>query len=115
MNGLGNEVDKRIRFSTTNDPEAVQVAYGTIAATTPEAVDMGQVAHSLVDLVYIKSIDNDVYVNPIALVSTGTALKLVASEACMFRPYVASVVLSTGIWSATAGAKFETIIVGQSS
>jgi hypothetical protein len=115
LQGLGNEINKRVRFATTNTPEAVETVYGTVAATTPEAVTMGQVAHSLIDVMYIKAIDSDMYVSPTTLVSTGAIIKIAASEACMFRPYLADAVLSTGIWSATATAKYEAIIVGQSS
>lgn len=108
-------MDKRVRFSTTNTPEAVTTVYGTVAATTPEAVTMGQVASSLIDLLYIKAGANAVFVSPISTVSTGAVIQLAASEACMFRPYNPSAVLSVGIWSATAGANYEAIIVGQSS
>jgi hypothetical protein len=112
---LGSEINKRIRFSTENTPEAIQCVYGTVAATTPEAIPMGQVAASLVDMMYIKAIDYDMYVSPVTIVSTGANLKIAAGEACVFRPYDASGVLSVGIWSATAEANYECLIVGQSS
>jgi len=116
LNGLGNEIEKRIRFATTNTPEAVQVIYGTLAATTPEALPLGQVAASLVDLVYIKAIANTIYVSPTTTVSTNEIIVLAASEAAMFRPYVAgATAVAPGLWSATATAKYEAIIVGQSS
>ena len=116
LNDLGNDIEKRVRFATTNTPEAVQVIYGTLAATTAEAVPLGQVAASLVDLVYIKSIDQTLYVSPTSTASTNGIMQLAASEACLFKPYVAgAAAVSTGLWSATAGAKYEAIIVGQSS
>jgi hypothetical protein len=92
------------------------VIYGTLAATTPEAVPLGQVAASLVDLVYVKSIDNTMYINPTTTASTGDVMILAASEACLFRPYKAgAAAVAPGVWSATAESNYEAIIVGQSS
>ena len=117
VNGLGNEINKRVRFATTNTPEAVQVGYGTIlAANTYEEVVLGQVASSLIDLVYIKSIDNTVYIESKSTTLSVADIKLAASEACCFRPGVSvAATISIIIMSGTAGANYEYIIVGQSS
>jgi hypothetical protein len=110
---LGNEVNKRIRFSTT-DPDAVQVGYGTVLGTTMEAVPLGQCAASLIEAVYIRSVDNTMYVCPASTTSTAPRLKLEAGEACLFRPEN-SVVLSVGIVCSTAGSNYEFLVTGQSS
>ena len=114
---LGSEVNKRIRFSTTSDPEAMQVGYGTVAtANTMETLDLGQVAASLVDMIYIKAIANNVYVSPGSVASTGPLLKIPAGEANVFRPYFeGAVAVSVGITADTDETAYEYIVVGQSS
>jgi hypothetical protein len=107
-----------VRFATTNTIEAVQAGYGTVlTANTMSVLDMGQCANSLVDLVYIKAIDQDIYISPTTVVSTGVLLHCAASEACMFKPNntAGDTVLSIGITSDTDGAQYEYLIVGQSS
>jgi hypothetical protein len=119
VNGLGNEIDKRVRYATTNTPEAVQVGYGTIAAAdTYEAVVLGQVAASTIDLLYLKSIDQTIYLYTasVAPASNEAQIVLAASEACLFRPAVSTgVAVSVMVMSGTAEAKYEYIAIGQSS
>lgn len=113
---LGQELNLSRRFTTTNTPKAVQYGYGTIAAAaTMESITMGQVAASLIDLMYIKSIDNTVYVSPTTIVSTGALLKIESGECVMFRPYNGAAVLSVGITCSTAEANYEYLIIGQTS
>lgn len=113
VTGLGNEVNKRVRFETTA-PDAISSGYGTVASTTMEAIPMGQVAASLVEAVYVKSIGQTMYVCPASTTSTDPRLRLDSGEACLFRPEN-SVVLSVGIVCSVAGAAYEYLIVGQSS
>ena len=114
---LGSEVNKRLRFSTANTPEAIQVGYGTVAAAnTMETLELGQVAASLVDMIYIKAIANNVYISPGSVVSTGPLIKLPAGEACAFRPYFeGAVAVSVGVTADTAETAYEYLVVGQSS
>ena len=119
---LGSETQKRVRFTTTTTPEAVQMGYGTIAAAnTYEAVPLGQCDAQNIDLVYIKSIDQTMYVEIMTSVAQACAnLVLVASEACLFRPSNSLTVGTAGavsilVLSGTAEAKYEYLVVGQSS
>ena len=119
LSGLGNEIERRVRFATTNTPEAVNAGYGTIAAAdTYEAIVLGQVAASTIDLLYLKSIDQTIYVYTASVAPAGNAaqITLAASEACLFRPAVSTgVAVSIMVASGTAEAKYEYIVVGQSS
>ena len=111
---LGEEQKIAERFTTTNTPEAVQYGYGTVLSTSMEAIALGQVAASLIDVMYVKSIDNTMYVNPVSS-SGNKVLKIASGESCVFHPNVSNAVLSVGIICSTAGAKYEYLIVGQSS
>lgn len=116
LTGLGQELHLARRFETANTPTASQFGFGAIAAAaTMEAIPMGQIAASLIDAMYIKSIDNTVYISPITTVSTAALLKLDAGEATIFRPYNGAAVLSVGITCSTAGAQYEYCIIGQGS
>ncbi|MHA2350336.1 MAG: hypothetical protein ACXADL_11990 [Candidatus Thorarchaeota archaeon] len=119
VTGLGNEVDKRVRFATTNTIEAINTGYGTIAvADTYEGIDFGQVDQTQCDGLYLKSIDNDMYVYCASVAPAGNKgqIFLAASEACFIRPSVSTgLTVSVMIMSDTAGAKYEYLVVGQSS
>jgi hypothetical protein len=110
---LGNEVNKRTRFTTT-DPDAIQSGYGTVVSTSMEAVPLGQCAASLIEAVYIRAVDNTMYVNPFST-SGNKVLKLEAGESTLFRPNVSNAVLSVGIICSTAGSNYEFLVTGQSS
>jgi len=116
LTGLEQDMSIARRFTTANIPTATQYGYGTIAAAdTMEAINMGQVANSLVDTIMIKSIDNTVYVSPTTLVSTGALLKIEPGESALFSPYNGAAVLSVGIICSTAEAKYAYLAVGRSS
>lgn len=118
VTGLGNELNLGNRFVTTNTPEGCHYGYGTIAAAdTYEAVDLGQVAASLVDGLYIRSIDETVYLDP-ACSLAGTEKKMLRideSEAAFFRPVLSDTALSVMVVCSTAGASYEYFVVGQTS
>jgi hypothetical protein len=96
----------------------VNVGYGTIAAANvQEVVLFGQVDADNVDLIYIKSIDNTMFVEPVYSTAQGfSQIRLNASEACVFNPSTSTgATVSVLVVSDTAGAKYEYIVVGQSS
>jgi hypothetical protein len=114
---LGSDIEKHVRYETTNTPEGVQCGYGTVAAAnTYEAVVLGQVAASTIDLCYIKSIDKTLYVEAKGTTLSVADITLAASEACLFRPSTSTAAaVSILVMSATAEAKYEYLIVGQTS
>lgn len=116
---LGSELNKRVRFATTNTPEGLNSGYGTIAAAnTYESLVLGQVAASTIDMCYIRSVDQTLYVNIASVAPAGNAaqLKIASGEANIFRPAVSTgVAVSVMIMSSVAGAKYEFLVVGQTS
>ena len=114
---LGSETNKRVRYTTTTTPEAISSGYGTIAAADAyEAVPLGQVVASGIDMCYIKSIDQTIYVEAKGATLSVADIQLSASEACLFRPVTSAAgTVSVLVMSDTAEAKYEYLIVGQSS
>lgn len=111
---LGSEINMRTRFATSNTPTATAAGYGTIAAAgTYESLDTGQVAGSLVDVVYLRAVDNDIYVG----LDQDTARILIPDgETAVFKPLLSTAaVASVRLMSGTAGAAYEYLIVGESS
>lgn len=111
---LGSEINMRTRFATASTPTATQIGYGTIAAAnTYETVSRGQVAGSLVDMIYFRAVDYDIYVG---IDEDVGRLKVPAGETSLFKPLLSTgAVASVRITSETAGAKFEYLVVGKSS
>ena len=118
VDGLGSEISRNVRFNTTNTPEGFNAGYGTIAAAnTYEAVALGQIAASTVDLVYLKAVDATIYAEVVTSTQQNVAqIQLAASEACLFRPACSTATaISIMVMSGTAGALYEYTIVGQTS
>jgi hypothetical protein len=123
LTDVGNETQKSIRYTTTNTPEVYAQGYGTIAAAdTYEALPLGQVDPQQIDLVYLKSIDNTIYAQIMTSVAQTDHANIVlnASEATIFQPSNTLGVGTAGavsiyIQSGTAEAKYEYIVIGQSS
>jgi hypothetical protein len=98
------------------------MGYGTIAAAlTYEALPMGQVAASVVDMVYLKSIDNTIYVAILTSTTTHPYANIVipAGETACFRPGTSLGTSTTAVsilmLCGTAESQYEYTIIGQSS